>query len=1189
MSDRTILSMDGNTAAAYTAHAMNEICAIYPITPSSVMGELADEYSAKGRKNIFDTIPRVYEMQSEGGASGAIHGALAAGCLATTFTASQGLLLMIPNMYKIAGELLPTVFHVSARSLSAQALSIFGDHQDVMACRETGWALVAANNPQEVMDLSVISQATTLKSRIPFLNFFDGFRTSHEIRKVEVVDFDVMKKMVNNDLVEGIRKRALNPDTPYLKGTAQNPDIYFQSMEARNLYYKQVVGFFQESCKEFAEMTGREYAPFQYYGDAEAETVIAIMGSGADITAETVDYLNANGQKTGVLKVRLYRPFETELFLEAMPKSVKRVIVMDRTKEPGAPGEPMYLDISNAFGYGMQQGMWTGDRPYIVGGRYGLSSKEFTPSMIKAVVDHMEQTPKQDIKHGFTVGINDDVTHLSIPVKEQIDAEDPSCRRAKFYGLGSDGTVGANKNSIKVIGDNSEKYVQGYFVYDSKKAGGTTVSHLRFSDAPIRGSYLIDKPDFVAIHNQEFLGKYDLLAGIVANGTVLLNTTVSADEAFGTFPKNEQQTIIDKKLKLYIIDAHAIANELGLPGRINTTMQAAYFKITQILTDDVYQPAIEGAIKKTYGNKGDKVVSSNIDAFQRGLDGFQEVTVPAATVSEGPSTQALVPTKQDADIAHILTDVIEPVMRMEGDNIPVSKMPVDGVFPPGTTKYEKRNIAVTLPKWAEENCILCNFCVLVCPHTAILAKINDKNAIQDDDYVTIPAKGIKGVTDDDVYRIQVSPDDCTGCGVCVTMCPGKKGNSALDMVPKADVIENQRKTYQEYLRLPNTRDELTSVKNIKQVELRQPLFEFSGACPGCGETPYIKLITQMVGDHMIQANATGCSSIFGGTAPTIPYTRNEKGRGPAWASSLFEDNAEYGLGMRLAVNKLHDSAFSLREKVLAGSNGQVKELLEKIGTPEAQLADAEVFEASRDAASALKSVLSNEGAEGELKRVTDYLFRKEIFIVGGDGWAYDIGYGGLDHVLASGENVNVIVLDSEVYSNTGGQKSKATFMGQIAKFAYSGKESNKKDLGLMAMGYKNVYVASINMNADPNHSLKAIREAIEYDGPSLVLAYANCIEHGIKMDQGPEYSKVADKAGYWLRYRYDPRVADEGKNPLQLDSKTPKVSFEEFAMTQRRWSRLMDQDPDSAKNMFDKAATFLDERWKHYEKLASDA
>ncbi len=1198
MGESRWISMDGNAATSYSAHAMSEVICIYPITPSSPMAEAADKASAQGKKNILGQVPIVYEMQSEAGAAGAVHGAAVAGCLTTTFTASQGLLLMIPNMLKMSGELMPGVINVSARTLSTHALSIFGDHSDVMMCRSTGYGMLASCDQQEAMDMAAIAMATSVRAKVPFLHFFDGFRTSHEIAKVNVLPMDVMKALIPHELLDEFRGRSLNPDWPIMKGTAMNPDIWFQGAEARNPYYARIPEIFEQVTAQFEELTGRRYGAFDYVGAPDAETVLVLMGSGANVADEAVEFLNEHrGHKAGVVKVRLYRPFDATRLVAAIPSTAKRIVALDRTKEPGSQGEPLYQDLVAAYDEAVRTGrVEAAARPMILGGRYGLSSKEFTPTHVKAILDHVEKSEPSKWIHGFTVGIEDDVTHLSLPITEVIDSEKPGVRRAKFYGLGSDGTVSANKNSIKIIGDNSDKWVQGYFVYDSKKAGGTTVSHLRFSDHPIKSHYLITSPDFVAIHNKEFLGKYDMLEGIQEGGTVLLNTDLPKDEIFASFPKKDQETIISKKLKLYAIDAYRIAGDLGLGNRINTTMQAAFFKITQILPDDVYVSAVEKAIRKSYGSKGEDVVQKNIQAFEKGMEELFEVPIPEAPGEARPEPPALTPLAGEEHLADMLEDVIEPIMKLEGDKIPVSKIPPDGHFPTGTTKYEKRSIATHVPKWDPELCTQCGYCSFACPHAAIRTKavrIEDIS-LPEDQFPTIPFKG-KGAQEGDRYRVQVMVDDCTGCGVCVDVCLGKDrktGRKALEMVYKYDVLEDLRRSETEYYRLPPSPERLADKGTVKGIQLRDGLFEFSGACPGCGETPYIRLATQLVGDRIIQANATGCSSIYGGTAPTCPYARDAKGRGPAWASSLFEDAAEYGMGMRIAVDKLSERAWMLRDTLLddEGTDPAVKEALQKISPLEEQSQDELKYLSSKEAQERVEELLAQARPgtpAAELKRLASYLTDKVVFAVGGDGWAYDIGYGGLDHVIASDKNVKLLVLDTEVYSNTGGQRSKATFIGGVAKFAAAGKEVHKKDLGLMCMSYRSAYVASVNFGANMAQTLKAFREALTYRGPSLIMAFSTCIEHGIPMAEGPSVAKLATDTGYWLNYRFDPRRLDQKLNPLQLDTRKIKRPLMEYLKYERRFRRLMEERPEEAKRLFTEAEAFVANRFAYYQKLAA--
>ncbi|MBM4318625.1 MAG: pyruvate:ferredoxin (flavodoxin) oxidoreductase, partial [Deltaproteobacteria bacterium] len=1143
-----------------------------------------------------------------------VHGAAAAGCLTSTFTASQGLLLMIPNMYKMAGELMPGVIHVSARTLSGHALSIFGDHSDVMLCRGIGYALVASNNPQEAMDLAAVATATSLKSKVPFLHFFDGFRTSHEIRKVNVLTHEVLSALVDPADVADLRRRALDPAHPIMKGTAMNPDIWFQGAEAHNPYYRAVADHFEQVLVRFAELTGRSYRSFEYVGAPDAETVLVLMGSSADVAEETIRFLHERrGARCGVLKVHLYRPFDARRFHQALPRSVRRIAALDRTKEPGSLGEPLYQDVVAAYDQLVRTGdLPAAERPLVLGGRYGLSSKEFSPSHVKAVIDHVERNPPERWIHGFTVGIEDDVTHLSLPVDEDIDTERPGVRRATFFGLGSDGTVSANKNSIKIIGDHAVmkpgadlaqllgqqpgKWVQGYFVYDSKKAGGTTVSHLRFSDEPILSSYLVSKPDFVAIHNKEFLGRYDMLEGIREGGTVLINTDLPVEQVFASFPRADQETLIRKKIELFAINAFQVAESLGLGNRINTTMQAAFFKITQIMPDEVYFEAIKDAMVKSYGKKGAGVVEQNIEAFRRGMTDLFAVPIPAEPVSAARPRQPLVPQAGEEELRPILQQVIQPIMHLEGDRIPVSRIPVDGVFPTGTTKYEKRSIATHVPRWSAELCAQCGYCALACPHAAVRTRVVAQAALQLDEstFPTTALKG-KGAQEGDRFRVQVFADDCTGCSVCANFCLGqdkKSGRKALEMVSKYAVLEQLRSSEQEFLRLPPTPAHLADRSTVKGIGLCDGLFEFSGACPGCGETPYIQLITKLVGDRMIQANATGCSSIYGGTAPTCPFARDAKGRGPAWASSLFEDAAEFGLGIRLAADMLGARATWLREQILASATGstELKAALQRIAPLAAQRSDEEAYAVSRVAqerVSALCAAAADGTLEAQLRELASYLCDKVVFSVGGDGWAYDIGYGGLDHVVASDKELKILVMDTEVYSNTGGQRSKATFIGGVAKFASAGKEVHKKDLGLMCMSYRSAYVCSINFGANPLQTLRAIREAIGYPGPALILAYSNCIEHGIPMAKGPEVAKLAAETGYWLTYRFDPRRLAAGQNPLQLDTKKVTRPLTEYLLFEQRFRRLMDERPEEAARLFAEAEAFVANRWSYYQKLAA--
>ncbi len=1188
---RRMVTIDGNTAAAHVAHATNEVIAIYPITPSSPMGEMSDAKTAKGEPNIWGTIPSVTEMQSEGGAAGAVHGALAAGALTTTFTASQGLLLMIPNMYKIAGELLPTVFHISARSLACQALSIFGDHSDITTCRETGFAMLGASNIQEIMDFALIAQQATLATRIPFLHFFDGFRSSHEIQKVEELTYDDMRAMIDDDLVAAHKARALSPDHPQIGGTAQNPDVYFQGRETVNKFYLATPKIVQDTMDKFAKLVGRQYKLFDYFGAPDAEKVIIIMGSGADTVHETAEYLASKGEKVGVLKVRLYRPFSIEHFVAALPKTATRFAVLDRTKEPGAIGEPLYLDIRTAVGEAMADGLLSYDGyPVIVGGRYGLGSKEFTPAMVKAVFDNLDNAKP---KRSFTVGINDDVTHTSLDVDSTFELPTDGQYAAMFYGLGSDGTVGANKNSIKIIGENTDNYAQGYFVYDSKKAGAVTISHLRFGKNLIRRPYLIDKADFIACHNPSFLEKYDMLASAKEGATFLLTTSHSAEEAWNTLPKEMQQQMIDKKMKFYVIDAISLGEELGLGARINVIMQTAFFKISGIIPLDQAIKAIKDAIQKTYGKKGEKIVAMNNEAVDKSLDRICEVKVPGSVSSSWTRPPAV-----PADAPQFIQEVTGELMAMRGDAVPVSKMPVDGKYPTGTTKYEKRNIAVHIPQWNSEVCLQCGMCSLVCPHAAIRVKAYDAqyaNGNAPEGFKSIDTKGkdFPGMK----FTVQIAPEDCTGCGACVETCPGRErdaekkptGRKAINMELQEPIRDRERANYDYFLSIPNTDRSMFKANTVKGSQLVEPLFEYSGACAGCGETAYVKLLTQLFGDRALIANATGCSSIYGGNLPTTPYTTRADGRGPSWSNSLFEDNAEFAMGMRLSVNKFRELALELLEKAAAA--GCVDKALAaevRAGT----LADdpeQNAIEEMRVKVEQIKAQ-AEKGDCADCKRlltVADYLVRKSVWALGGDGWAYDIGYGGVDHVLASGANVNVLVLDTEVYSNTGGQMSKSTPRAAVAKFAAGGKPAPKKDMGLLAMTYGNIYVAKVALGANPAQVVKAFVEAEAYPGPSLIQAYTHCIAHGINMTTGLGEQKKAVACGHWPLYRFDPRLKDGGKNPLQLDSKEPTVTFEEYAYGENRYRSLKQAKPEVAAELMKLASRDAADRYTLMQQLAN--
>lgn len=1184
---RKMVTIDGNSAATHVAHATNEIIAIYPITPSSAMGEAADAKSAAGLANIWGTVPSVTEMQSEGGAAGAVHGALSTGALVTTFTASQGLLLMIPNMYRIAGELSPTVFHVSARSLACSALSIFCDHSDVMGIRQTGFAMMCSAGVQEVMDLALISQAATLESRIPFLHFFDGFRTSHEIQKVEELSYDDMRAMIDDDLVAAHKARALSPDHPTIGGTAQNPDVYFQGRETVNKFYNAAPDIVQGAMDKFAELVGRQYKLFDYVGAPDAEKVIIIMGSGADTVHETVDYMTAKGEKVGVLKVRLFRPFSIKHFVDALPKTATKMAVLDRTKEAGTIGEPLYMDIRTAIGEAMADGLVRYDGyPTIVGGRYGLGSKEFTPACVKAVFDNLDAAKP---KNAFTVGIVDDVTNTSIEIDETFSTE-PDVYSAMFYGLGSDGTVGANKNSIKIIGELTDNYAQGYFVYDSKKAGAITVSHLRFGKERIQSPYLIRQADFVACHNPSFLEKYDMLGHAKKGGTFLLTSSHGADEVWDTLPVEVQQQIIDKKLKFYVIDAISIAEELGLGARINVIMQTAFFKISGVIEIDKAVDAIKTAIKKTYGKKGDKIVSMNNNAVDAALDKIFEVPIPATATSS-----LKMPEPVPADAPEFVREVVGEIMAGRGDDLPVSKMPENGRFPMATTKYEKRNIGVHIPQWLPDVCIQCGQCSFVCPHATIRIKAYDEEflAAAPETFKSADAKGkdFAGMK----FTVQVAPEDCTGCGACVVQCPASEkdaeknptGRHAINMALQEPLRAQERDNYNHFLSIPNTDPSRFKAGSVKGSQLLEPLFEYSGACAGCGETANVKLVSQLFGDHAYIANATGCSSIYGGNLPTTPYAVRADGRGPTWSNSLFEDNAEFGMGMRLTVDKSKAYGLELLEKVTAAGCVDAS-LAEKIRAGvTGQKTQAEI-EKQRQLVAKLKVQCQNSKCDEcrRLLTVADYLVKKSVWIIGGDGWAYDIGYGGLDHVLASGINVNVLVMDTEVYSNTGGQMSKATPRAAVAKFAAAGKTMPKKNLGLITMSYGGVYVAQIALAANPNQAVKAYIEAESYDGPSLVIAYTHCIAQGFNMTKGAEEQKKAVDCGHWPLYRFDPRLKAEGKNPLQLDSKEPTLKFEDYAYGENRYLALKKAKPEIAAKLMAEATEDAASRYSMLEKLS---
>ncbi len=1168
-------TIDGNTAATHVAYAFSEVAAIYPITPSSVMGELADTWSAYGRKNIFGQEVDVIEMQSEAGAAGAIHGVLSAGSMATTFTASQGLLLMIPNMHKIAGEMLPTVFHVSARSLACQSLSIFGDHSDVMSVRNTGWGLVAAASVQEIMDLAVVSHLTTLEARIPFLNFFEGFRLSHEIKKVEMIDYETMASMLDMKHVENFRKLALNPDKPFLKVGQENPEVYFQGRETVNKYYDRVPALVEKYMDLLYQKVGRRYNLFDYVGDPDADKIIIAMGSGVDVIEETINHLKKRGEKVGALKVRLFRPFVVDAFIRSIPQSVKKIAVLDRTKEPGAIGEPLYQDVKTAlFGKDIQ----------IIGGRYGLGSKDFTPSMVKAVYDHLDGPAF----HNFTVGIHDDVSNLSIPINEEIDAEPEDAKRCIFWGLGSDGTVGANKNSIKIIGDNTDMYAQGYFSYDSKKSGGTTVSHLRFGKSEIQSCYLVRNSDFIAVHNPAYIGSYNLLQGITRGGTFLLNSEWPNTDVFNHLTRDMQETIINKKLKFFNIDALKIAHEVGLGNRISTVMQVAFFKISGILEEKEAIKLIKASIKKSFEKKGDEIVRMNWKAVDKTSAELELVAYPDSVdkIEKSYEHAPLIP----EDASRFEKNVIAKMMQLKGDDIPVSDMPLDGCVPTGTSKLEKRGIAPLVPHWISENCIQCNVCSLICPHAAIRAKQIEPDKLKDAPHTF---KTLKSRTKNDrnlEFKIQVYIEDCTGCGNCVNACISK--DKALQFKP----IQEERKSGERnnelfFESLPDNIIDGAPLTTYKGTQFRTPLFEFSGACAGCGETPYVKLATQLFGERMVIANATGCTSIFGGTFPTIPYTTSKRGKGPVWANSLFEDNAEYGFGMRLAVDANRKQLKRNIEKLMAnGISADLKSAFQQSldlwtdTDEEAQVAAQKV----KDLLPAtLKS--ANENTLSMIKKVVelqDYLVDRSVWCLGGDGWAYDIGYGGLDHVLAANRNVNILVVDTEVYSNTGGQASKATPLASTAKFAAAGKRTGKKDLGLMCMSYGYIYVAQISLGANYNQTVKAFLEAEAYNGPSIIIAYAPCIAHGFDMSKTYLEEKNAVESGYWHLYRFNPQLAKEDKNPFVYETKDPKMDMMDFLMNEIRYNTLKRQFPDVADKLYEQAIQFKKDKHEYYKKMS---
>jgi pyruvate-ferredoxin/flavodoxin oxidoreductase len=1179
MATRKKIAVDGNEAAASVAHRVSEVIAIYPITPSSPMGELADEWSAQGRTNIWGVAPDVVEMQSEAGAAGAVHGALQGGALTTTFTASQGLLLMIPNMYKIAGELTAFTMHVAARTVSTHALSIFGDHSDVMACRQVGFGLMASGSVQEVHDLALVSTAASLESRVPFLHFFDGFRSSHEVRKIEELTDDDLRHMFPDELVRAHQDRALNPDRPVLRGTAQNPDAFFQAREACNGFYDACPDVVEKVMDRFAERTGRAYKPFDYVGHPEAERVIVLMGSGAEAAHETVEHLAGQGEKVGVIKVRLYRPFSVKHFAAALPSTVRAIAVLDRTKEPGSVGEPLYLDVVSALREAREAGLSNlAVDPIVIGGRYGLSSKEFNPSHVKAVLDELVR--REGPRNHFTIGIVDDVTHTSLPVDDEFDIESDERVRAVFFGLGADGTVGANKNSIKIIGEETENDAQGYFVYDSRKSGAVTISHLRFGPGPIRSTYLIKKASFVACHQFEFLRRYHVLDYCVPGGTFLLNAPFPKDEVWKNLPRRVQEQIVENNLKVYAIDGYKVAAETGMGGRINSIMQTCFFAISGVLPREEAIAQIKKAIEKTYGKKGAEVVRRNFASVDAALENLHEI--PRGKPSGDGETYAIVP-KEAPDFVQRVTAVM---IEGKGDLLPVSAFPVDGTWPTGTTQWEKRAIALEIPVWDEEICIQCNKCTFVCPHATIRAQVYEPEALKGAP-ATFKSTDFRGREfGGHKYTIQVAPEDCTGCSLCVMVCPAKdKSNprhKAINMEPMAPLREAERKNYEFFLGLPEP-DRTTLKTDLKGSQFLTPLFEYSGACAGCGETPYIKLMTQLYGDRVLVANATGCSSIYGGNLPTTPYTVDRNGRGPAWSNSLFEDNAEFGFGMRLAIDQLTAQARSLAT-TLTGKLGDnlVKELLEADQSTEAGIA------AQRERVHKLRQALEGvKGAESErLRQIADYLVKKSVWIVGGDGWAYDIGYGGLDHVLSMTRDVNLLILDTEVYSNTGGQASKATPIGASAKFASAGKDIGKKDIGMMAMAYGHVYVARVAFGAKDVQTLRAFQEAESYPGPSLIVAYSHCIAHGYDMAYGAEQQKLAVSSGVWPLYRFDPRRVRDGQPPLALDSGPAKISAKQYMRNETRFRMVEKLDSDRFKRLSSLAEKQAKQRVGIYQQLA---
>jgi len=1173
------ITIDANEAVARVAHKINEVIAIYPITPSSPMAELSDVYSMRGEKNIFGSLPEIMEMQSEGGASGAVHGALQNGALTTTFTASQGLLLMIPNMYKIAGELTPTVFHVASRSIAAQALSIFGDHSDVMSVRQTGFALFSSVNVQEAQDFALIAQSASLESRIPFIHFFDGFRTSHEVSKIELIDKNIMKQMIDEDLVHAHRSRALSPDNPFIRGTSQNPDVYFQGRESVNIYYEKLPDILESTMNRFEKLTGRSYHLFDYYGAKDSTKIIILMGSSCDSVEETVEYLVDKDEKVGVLKVRLYRPFSIKHFMKKLPKTVKSIAVLDRTKESGSLGEPLYLDVVASLNELRENDKLGFKMPQIIGGRYGLSSKELTPAMIKAIFDELG---KEKPKNHFTIGIYDDVTHSSLKWDKSFFIPNEDVFQGMFFGLGSDGTVGANKNSIKIIGAETSNYAQGYFVYDSNKSGSMTTSHLRFGKKPIKSSYLIKRANFVACHQIIFLEKFDILKYAEKGATFLLNSPFSKEILFSKLPYTVQQTIIDKKLKFYTIDASKVAQQSNMGRKINSVMQTCFFALSGIIKKDEVIEKIKESIEKTYGKKGKQIVEKNFKAVDNALSNLYKVKVPKKPLGNIKMKPLI-----KGDFDQFVKNVTQKLIAGDGDDIPVSAMPADGTWESGTSQYQKRSTALEVPFWDPDTCIQCNKCVIVCPHSAIRSKVVKKVILDDlpDNFLFTKAKG-KTFDEDEMFTIQVAVEDCTGCTLCVEVCPAKNKSQtnlkAINMTPQEPIRESGAKLWEYFSKLPIYDRSKLNHEKAKETQFLEPLFEFSGACPGCGETPYIKLASQLFGDRMVVANATGCSSIYGGNLPTTPWTKNSDGRGPAWSNSLFEDNAEFGLGYRLAIDKHKENAreilFELKESI--GT-----ELSENI-LDNKQKTEQEIF-AQREKVEELKNILKNIDGDNakRLNKLADYLVKKSVWMIGGDGWAYDIGYGGVDHVLASGKNINILVLDTQVYSNTGGQQSKATLVGAVAKFAAGGKPQVPKDLALMALAYEDVYVARVSMGASDAQTVKAFVEAEAYDGPSIIIAYSHCVAHGYDLRYGMQHQKLAVDAGLWATFRYNPELLKEGKNPMILEYKGPKIDVKNFMYQETRFKMVEKLDANNAKEYLQTASKHAKDMYKRYKNL----